>query len=487
MVMLAAITAVFLLPAHLHAQIQEKAWVGPQQLSTPGVQSAGEAVMTADPYGRLHLFWSEIDPHSAISTLQHTVFDGRSWSKPVDIWAAQIGYKIGSYDAAVDENGRLHLVWTDGSAGPIYYASAPADNAMSARQWSEPVVLDAPAYHVKLIAGHGTLHLLYSNYFGDEPGVYYLHSLDGGKNWSPPYWLDPDIPLNDAPAIINFAPDDKNGLHVVWAYNQVDLQGNPGHWVRYAHSLDGGENWSTPFTIDIAGEDDPGELRLPAPGLAVTGDEVHVIWAGTLATQREHRFSTDRGQTWSETERVMGHLHGQAIGDGLARDAAGRIHFFGQLRWPQGVYHSVWDGDDWSTPTMVYLIARTDAEGRNGRYHAHYVRAAVLNGNQLFLTFNDEPGGPLYAMHRTLEDVSPLPAQPTPPPTPPPETAVAAPTSLSASVPVSTPSPAITQPDGTFPNTTEELPGFTNPIWLGVLPAFLLLIGVLIVQFYRSQ
>ncbi len=466
-------------PANLQAQIQEKAWTGPQRLSNPGVESAGEAVTVADQFGHLHMFWSEVDPEDDVSTIQYTVFDGEGWLEPIDIWAARRGFTIGSYAASIDEKGILHLIWVDGSLGPIYYATAPANEAMSAHAWSEPVIQGVPAFQVQLAVKQGVLHIIYSNFFGDEPGVYYFRSVDGGKSWSPPYWLDPDIPLNDGPTTIQFAIDDKDGLHVSWAYSQLDKPGIPGHWVRYAHSLDGGKNWSNPFTIDIAEESDPDELRLPSPGMVVTGDEVHVIWAGNSNTQREHRFSLDRGESWSETQRVMGNLGGQAIGDGLVKDAAGRLHFFGQIRWPQGVYHSVWDGTGWTTPSMVYLIASTDAEGRNGRYHAHYVRAGILAGNQLLLTFTDEPSGPLYAMFHTLEDVTALSFVPTPSSKP----IVTPPTSVS---PTATPLPLSAPTGQTFANV-EDVPNLGASIWLGLLPAAVLILGIILIQLYRHR
>lgn len=86
-----------------------------------------------------------------------------------------------------------------------------------------------------------------------------------------------------------------------------------GDWIRYTHSFDGGLTWTTPFTVDRA-DDTEDELRQPYPGLAVAGDTVHMVYAGNSTTQREHRYSLDRGVTWSETKRVMGNLQGQALG-----------------------------------------------------------------------------------------------------------------------------------------------------------------------------
>lgn len=465
----------------LQAQVQGKEWTAPQRLSSPGVENAGAVEMVPDQYGRLHLFWSEVSPEDEVSTIQYTVFDGEVWLEPVDIFVTPPRAEIVSYAADVDEQGTLHLVWVENSSGPVYYAKAPATDALSAHAWSAPVEISVSAYEVDLIVKQGVIHLLYTVYFADEPGVYYVRSEDNGASWSSPYWFDPDIPLNDAPFVIQFEPDDRNGLHVVWYYQILDIVSVPGHWVRYAHSLDGGKSWSDPFTIDVAeSESDPMELRLPYPSLAVTGDQIHVVWAGTSDTEREHRYSLDRGETWTETERVMGNLHGQGLGGGFVKDAVGRLHYFAQIRWPQGVYHVVWDQDHWLSPSMIYLIARSDAEGRNGRYHAHNVRAGVRAGSQLVVTFTDEATGPLYVMYSTLEDIVPLPALPTPTPT-----AVA----TATPAPETTPTPVPVNAPGNTPvvSAPESSANFSTPIWLGVLPGALLLFFIILLRIIQQK
>lgn len=462
------------------AQTQEQQWYGPQRLSGPGVEIAGEAVMVADPYGLLHVFWSEVSPDDGFASLQYAVFDGEVWSNSIDLRVTSSANGIGSYAADVDNNGLLHLAWTEGNAGPVYYATARSNNSLSVHLWSEPIRIDVPAYQVKLQVDRGIVHVLFTNFWDEEPGVFYMRSKDGGNSWSSPYWLDPDIPLVDAPTIPQFLSDGAGGLHATWYYLGVGTDNAIGNWVRYAHSLDNGESWSDPVTIDIADEE-PDELRLPHPGLAVTGEQVHVVWAGTSGTLREHRYSLDRGITWTETQRVMGHLHGQGLGGGMVTDAAGRIHFFAQIRWPQGVYHAIWDRDHWTEPSLIYLIARSDAEGRNGRYHAHSVRAGIRAGNQIVVTFTDESTGPLYMMYSTLEDVVPLPPLPTPTPTPNENNTIPSITATATPFPITSSSgpPLVNDPQG--------VPNFGGPVWLGVLPVVVLLFLVILLRLIQQK
>ncbi len=462
------------------AQVQEKEWRGPQRLSGPGVEAAGEAVMAADPYGLLHVFWSEVDPDDAFTTLQYAVFDGEIWSKAIDLRVVKSAIGIGSYAATVDSGGQLHLVWTEGNFGPIYYMAARAENSLSLHLWSEPTRINVPANEVKLQVDRGVVHLLYTNFWDQEPGVFYMRSQDGGDSWSNPYWLDPDIPLTDAPVTPQFLADGAGGLHATWYYKALDTEGAIGEWVRYTYSLDEGNTWSDPFTIDIADEE-PDELRLPHPELAITGDQVHVVWAGTSGTRREHRYSLDRGVTWTETAPILGHLHGQGLGGGMVTDAAGRIHYFAQIRWPQAVYHVVWDAEQeqWSEPAIIYLLARNDEEGLNGRYHAHSVRAGIRAGNQLVVAFTDNAIGPLYVMYRTLDDVTPLSLVPTPAPTPTPNPT--APAAAAEAVVPFVPAAQTEFVEG------DAAPNLSGPVWLGVLPAFILLLVFVGVQWIRGR
>jgi hypothetical protein len=84
------------------------------------------------------------------------------------------------------------------------------------------------------------------------------------------------------------------------------------------------------------------------------------------------------------------------------------VHWVGQVRYPQAVYHAMWDGSAWSTPEPFYLISRIPEDPIGDRIHAHNVRLGIRDGNQLAASFTDvTPPMILVATHRTLEDVPP--------------------------------------------------------------------------------
>ncbi|MDX1522012.1 MAG: hypothetical protein R3264_10325, partial [Anaerolineae bacterium] len=315
-----------------------------------------EALMVSDTYGFLHIFWIEKAVDDEIALIQYVRFDGTEFTTPLDIYATRIpvgGSGVSYIAPYVDQDNQIHLFWTEGNRGPAYYSTAPAHNTLSAHNWSEPVEISLPIFQLRpVVDSQNRLHLLYSDFWGPKPGVFHTFSEDGGKTWSESAWLDPDIPTGQAPKTIHLTIDDQDGLHAVWAY--LLLENAIGQSVRYARTLPDGE-WALPIEIDEPDESES-ELRLSEPNIIAQGSNIHIVWAGTENTNREYRFSTDYGQNWSVPIRIFGDLGGQAIGDGLALDGLNRVHFMGQIRYPQAIHHAIWEDGFWSNTDPIYLI-----------------------------------------------------------------------------------------------------------------------------------
>jgi hypothetical protein len=462
------------------AQGQGSRWSKPYRLSS-NAGKASEASLVADQYGYVHCFWTETLFENQQTILQYARFDGGTWSAPNDIYITSRG--IDNMSSVVDQNGTLHIVWTEGTSGPVYYTYAPASSAQLAQNWAQPLRIGIPAGVVRLrIDSKGVFHILYINRT-EELGVYYVHSQDQGETWSEPVWLDPDIPPAYTPDSLNFELDENDGLHAVWFYGALE-RGEVADWVRYVHSLDGGETWSVPFMIDRYVEESEHNLTVASPRMIVQGQTVHVIWAAGELPYRYHRFSTDAGQTWSPPRWIFGALHGQAF-DGLTIDGAGRVHFFGQIRYPVGIYEATWDQTKWTPPLLVYLIAQEDSEGFGDRVHAHHTHPVVRAGNQLVLTFGDGPADPnrrLFAMYRTLDDIPPLETLPTPT-----ATLITPPTSTPRQL-EPTPAPTAT---ASFVNTQGgkplgDVPKADLALQFGLIPVLLLLGGTFLFQLWQK-
>jgi len=467
------------------AQVQGGGWSEPYRLSSDA-GAASEGYLVADQYGYVHCFWTETLPNNSGALLKYARFDGTTWTKPNEIYTTT--EEIKNVSPFVDRQGILHIAWSEGIYRPrAYYSYAPADNALSAQSWAEPIQINVPARPVYLrVDSKGVLHILYINETA-ESGVYYIHSEDRGMTWSDPVWIDPDILPAHIPDSLNFEIDEKDRLHAVWFYGALERTGTPD-WVRYSHSLDGGHTWSSPIQLDQYNEEINHHLTSASPKMIVQGQTVHVIWAAGEQPYRYHRFSTDAGRTWSEPVKIFGELHGQAF-DGVAVDRAGRVHFFGQIRYPMGIYYASWDQGRWSTPLLIYFISEDGSEvDFGGRVHAHFTLPVVRAGNQLILTFTDPPTDPnrrLFVMSRTLDDILPLENEPTPiPPATP--------------VPMSSPTPAQPTPmpmwTATAPSLesaeiqpVQRLPAPDLAIRVALVPTLLILVGTLIFQLYKRK
>lgn len=438
----------------------------------------------SDQYGYVHAFWIETLFDNQRKKIIYSRFDGETWTNPNDI-IIPTGV-IEDISAAVDQQGVLHLFWSQGQSGPVFYSHSPVAIAQSAINWSSPVQLNIPGKILQFrIDSKGVFHLVYID-SGTESGVYYTRSEDQGSTWSEPRWLDPDIPVSHSPASLNFDIDSQDGLHVVWSYLALfDGLGNH-EMVRYASSLDGGSTWSNPYTIDAYVDGIDHELGFAEPKMAVQGDFIHVVWAAGSTPYRHHRFSNDRGLTWSAPMQIFGDLHGQAY-DGLAVDGAGRVHFIGQVRYPLGIYHAIWDQGQWTPPELVYMISQGDfIPSIADRIHAHYTVPAVRSGNQLVLTFTDGPADPNRRLFAMVSSMAGIPASD---PLPLPD-AVATPVAIT--------SPSIaTQPGDPGLNTTppalsQEAPtaqGRSRPdliIWITLITNLLLFGIVLAVRSLRK-
>ena len=464
------------------AQGQGGGWSEPYRLSSEAGK-ASEATLVADQYGYVHSFWRETLFEDQNTIIQYARFDGGTWSAPNDIYLTAEG--IEDMSAVVDQHGTLHIVWTERFFGPVYYSYAPVSTALSAQSWAQPLRLDIPAGILRFrVDSKGVFHILYINR-SEELGVYYVRSEDQGVTWSEPVWLDPDILPGHTPDSLNFELDETGGLHAVWFYGALE-RGEQADWIRYSHSLDGGKTWSVPFLIDQHIEGSEYDLSNASPVMTVQDKTVHVIWAAGDLPYRNHRFSIDAGQTWSTTVQIFGELHGQAF-DSLAVDGAGRVYFFGQIRYPIGIYEVYWDQTRWSKPSLVYLISEDGSEESFGdRVHAHLLHAAVRAGNQLVLTFGDPPADSerrLFAMHRTLGDIPPFETAPTQTPA---ATAVSSP-GPSPIQPTLTPMATVSVFDVASAPPVEDIPSADSALRLIVVPVLLLLGGTFAYRWWSKN
>jgi hypothetical protein len=154
---------------------------------------------------------------------------------------------------------------------------------------------------------------------GDIRDVVIPKSSDHGATWSAPVKVAFDDWRVDAcphagPAI---AVDDSNVVHVAW---WTGVPGSPG--VRYARSINGGKTFSLPTYLDVAAFSRPAHVQLAL----ARGGHVFVVWdQGTTAVPRiAIAMSADAGRHFrpalvlSETGRVASFPVIGVTGDSIA-------------------------------------------------------------------------------------------------------------------------------------------------------------------------
>jgi len=97
---------------------------------------------------------------------------------------------------------------------------------------------------VSVTGGSHRLHAIYAVPVNEDRGIYYTYSDDAGETWSEVAQVFDAI--NAGWAIVDhprFAVAAMGGLHVIWTRPSLSADGPP-RGIYYAHSVDGGRTWS---------------------------------------------------------------------------------------------------------------------------------------------------------------------------------------------------------------------------------------------------
>lgn len=444
--------------------------------------------LIADQNHTVHAFNSQPldlgDPDSkkAIFYRQWTIESG--WTYPNDILFDAGGNSMDLIGAVDDQTGKVHLVLQLHNQD-VYYSQAFLSEAGSSFAWSTPVLLGEKSQQVRSgfervssIAADATGNNIVVIYSGsrDGDGLYFVDSSDGGNSWSQPYPIyltgDETIIVTDPKLDIG----DTGIFHAVWSTFLASGSGGPGYYANFDSVLNA---WSEPIALDTPG------IRTPSV-IEYQGDVI-VAYHHSNVNGSWWRRSSDGGKTWI----FPGQISAQHVGTNgmvsFVTDSSNILHVFFGNRIDgccHGMWHSIWTGTTWTIPEAVVSGPQIkDVIGGNG-FDPRSARAVISNGNVVLVTWGTDGAGGVngawysYKLLNTPE----LPALPLSAPSAIPQFVIL------EDLPVATDTgDKESIPNNALENIADSPPISQNPqvpIFLGIIPVVLLLVGIIFVRYY---
>ncbi len=326
-------------------------WQVPVQLAQDVPQIDG-LVLAVDSQGRAHAVWSQgSDSSGPTTSLICARSDQEGTTQPVQIVQAPDGEMARLPALLVDGQDRLHLAYSGGQTGEIFYTNAEADLAESADGWLPPRIVsyaEGAAWPQIGLAPDGKLYIVYVIPLNENRGVYWLRSADGGETWTTPALVF-DAAAAKWQAVghpaLAIGPD--GSLQIV--FEQASL---PGEWpvqglLHIVGSTTGDTlSFSPPENIAPAGS--------RKPQLAIAGDQLHLVYEGKVGLETRRLDLPAQGNGWSSVEYLAGWQYMAAFEPafGLAADAQ-NAHLVSPLPDNSGLRYSAWLSEaqsGWTNP-----------------------------------------------------------------------------------------------------------------------------------------
>jgi hypothetical protein len=402
------------------------------------------------------------------------------WTLPNDVLYDDNAGSIELVDVVSDQSYTVHLVLQRNSRD-LYYVYNQLAMAGTPASWSSPILIaqDSTSIgpgnaNIGTIAADETGNNIVVVYSGSEygDGLYFVLSVDHGLNWSIPY----PVYLVGGDKLVVTDPKlyvgQSGSYHAVWSSFNSDGSGGPGYYANW-DSIS--QSWSDPVELDVPG------IRTPAV-IEFNGD-VFVSYYHVSSNGNWWRRSNDGGNTWSAPARVSSSHVGTNGGLSFVVDSNNTLNaFFGERidDFNHGLWQVIWTGTSWSNPSAVVRGPQVrDVIGGRG-FDPRSARAVVSNGNVVLVTWGTDGfagvNGAWYS-YKTL-DAPELPSQPLVIPTvnnQSTQNAVATETVIEI-----TPLAEIDIANNDYPEFLQS-PQF--PIYLGVIPVLVILIGIIIARY----
>jgi hypothetical protein len=447
------------------------------------------SVVVPDLDGRVHVVWTE----GSSDVINYLLWDGLRWSSSFPILTSPTGV-VDRPVAVLTPDRRLFLMWNDVESGQIYYSQTGADRALYAEDWIAPrqlpVQRDGATSVDVLVDGEGVIYVAFAVPINEGRGIYLIRSDDLAESWSEPALIFDAVTsqwaMVDRPQL---ALTDSGHLHVLWTRYSRPANAQP-QALMYARSLDEGQSWSEPQIV----------VQAPLLWSRITGaaeNRIHRHWQEVIGGRAMvwQETTADNGSTWSYTNLAANTA--MAGTPGLAEDAAGHLH----LVYEEGsrLHYRLWNGERWAQAEGLAL-------GRTAVSDVSTLAVAVTGDRSLALVFagraerksgtGSDQTGNVQQVAGEQPFVLQFARQPLDYPDPAPEvTTAAVVTSETSVVPTASPSPSPEPAAAPVENSgrQESAASLLNSLTLqmivaaALLPAGLLIVLVLVLGIRRTR
>jgi hypothetical protein len=288
--------AVAWLPGSTGVAAEGTGWSARQNISNNSGNSQYPDI-AVDSQGTVYVVWQD-DTVGGSGLLYSTLSAGDgNWSTPQSI--SGTSSISASPRIAVDQQGSLHVVWQDSIGGEpgIYWAVRSSDGSWSTPQQITGTSANSSAPDVAVDA-QGNPHVVWEEELAEgNTDIIYATKSDESD------WLTQNISNDhEGSASPSIAIDDQGNLHVVWQGDPLQITGGYLDILYTAKPSNG--DWSAP--VDISHNQRPSAHAR----IAVDGEgNPHVVWEETYdeyATDIRPRYNTKSGGNWlAQPENIL--------------------------------------------------------------------------------------------------------------------------------------------------------------------------------------
>ena len=268
--------------------------------------------MVVDKNGRVIIFYTEEVNNQIIHYYTGSNDDGENWDAPSPTLfeASLISSANSTISADIDTNDVIHVIWSSKITKAVYFTKANASNLM----WSNPQIIGT-SNKIKIgfcqISTDRKMRLhAYWNEGGpgstDTAEVFYTQSLDQGNSWSNQIMLSQGENKHSAFPTGDFCGARGDTLAIAWR-DSIGPGTSSQDWdVKMVTSIDGGLNWSTPYTVaGGAGMQSDPSIVVDKNNIIHMAFHEYPVPGGLLNAKVYYGYSNDLGQTWNSGSYVQ--------------------------------------------------------------------------------------------------------------------------------------------------------------------------------------